>query len=189
MSWRERFPGCVAIRSGPDRSDRGTSLGSKVCSRRPFHPTRAATVSLGPAPLGALGEVHPEVCERFDVAERTLVFELSLAPVFEALPDRVQLHEPSRYPGTYIDIAVVVDDAIAATKVRDVIARAGEPEVVSVRLFDVYRGEQVGDGKKSLAFALEMRAADKTMTDEEALGVRDRILPALQERTGGTIRA
>ncbi len=129
-------------------------LGFVPARGKPFHPTRAATVSLGSAPLGALGEVHPEVCERFDVAERTLVFELSLAPVFEALPDGVQLRELSRYPGTYIDIAVVVDDAIAATKVQDVIAGAGKPEVVSVRLFDVYRGEQVGDGKKSLAFAL-----------------------------------
>ena len=56
-------------------------------------------------------------------------------------------------------------------------------------MFDVYRGKQVGEGKKSLAFALELRATDGTMTDDEALEVRDRILPALQERTGGTIRA
>jgi len=156
---------------------------------KPFHPTRAATVSLGSASLGALGELHPDVCARFEVAERTLVFELSLAPVFEALPERVQLREPSRYPATYIDLAVVVDDAVASTKVRDVIAGAGAPEVVSVRLFDVYRGEQVGEGQKSLAFALELRAEAGTMTDEEAVVVRDRILPALQERTGGTIRA
>jgi phenylalanyl-tRNA synthetase beta chain len=156
---------------------------------KPFHPTRAATVSLGSAPLGALGELHPDVCERFDVAQQTLVFELSLAPVFEALSERVQLREPSRYPASYIDLAVVVDDAVASAKVRDVIAGAGAPEVVSVRLFDVYRGEQVGEGKKSLAFALELRAETGTMTDEEALLVRDRILPALQERTGGTIRA
>ena len=156
---------------------------------KPFHPTRAATVSLGSAPLGALGELHPEVCERFDVAERTLAFELSLAPVFEALPERMQLRQPSRYPATYIDLAVVVEDDIASAKVHDVIARAGAPEVVSVRLFDVYRGEQVGEGKKSLAFALELRAEDATMTDEQAVEVRDRILPALQERTGGTIRA
>jgi phenylalanyl-tRNA synthetase beta chain len=156
---------------------------------KPFHPTRAATVSLGSAPLGALGELHPDVCERFDVAERTLVFELSLAPVFEAMPERVQLRELSRYPATYIDLAVVVDDAVASAKVRDVIAGAGAPEVVSVRLFDVYRGEQAGEGKKSLAFALELRAEAGTMTDEEAVVVRDRILPALQERTGGTIRA
>jgi phenylalanyl-tRNA synthetase beta chain len=156
---------------------------------KPFHPTRAATVSLSSAPLGALGELHPDVCERFDVAERTLVFELSLAPVFEALPERVQLREPSRYPAAYLDLAVVVDDAIAAGMVGDVIARAGAPEVVSVRLFDVYKGHQVGEGQKSLAFALELRAEAGTMTDEEALVVRDRILPALQERTGGTIRA
>ena len=155
---------------------------------KPFHPTRAATVSLGSAPLGALGELHPDVCARFDVAERTLAFELSLAPVFEALPERVQLREPSRYPATFIDLAVVVDDAVASAKVRDVIAGAGAPEVVSVRLFDVYKGQQVGEGKKSLAFALELRAEEGTMTDDEALKVRDRILPALQERTGGTIR-
>jgi phenylalanyl-tRNA synthetase beta chain len=155
----------------------------------PFHPTRAATVSLGAVPLGALGELHPEICERFDVAERTLVFELSLAPLFEALPERVQLQAPSRYPGAYLDLAVVVEEAVAAGKVREVIARAGVPEVVSVRLFDVYRGEQVATGMKSLAFALEMRIEGRTMTDDEALEVRDRILPALQERTGGTIRA
>jgi phenylalanyl-tRNA synthetase beta chain len=101
----------------------------------------------------------------------------------------VQLREPSRYPATFIDLAVVVDDAVASAKVRDVIAGAGAPEVVSVRLFDVYKGQQVGEGQKSLAFALELRAEDGTMTDEEALMVRDRILPALQERTGGTIRA
>ena len=164
-------------------------LGFVLAKGKPFHPTRAATVSLGSAALGAVGELHPDVCERFDVAERTLVFELSLAPVFEALHGRVQLREPSRYPAAYIDLAVVVDDGVAAAKVQDVINRAGSPEVVSVRLFDVYRGEQVGEGKKSLAFALELRAEDGTMTDDEALEVRDRILPALQERTGGTIRA
>ncbi|MGH2699135.1 MAG: phenylalanine--tRNA ligase subunit beta [Actinomycetota bacterium] len=165
------------------------ALGFVPAKGMPFHPTRAATVSLRTVPLGALGELHPDVCERFDVAEHTLVFELSLAPVFEALPERVQLQEPSRYPGTYLDLAVVVDEAVAASEVRDVIARAGAPEVVSVRLFDVYRGEQVEAGKKSLAFALELRSEGRTMTDDEALKVRDRILPALQERTGGSIRA
>jgi len=164
-------------------------LGFVPAKGMPFHPTRAATVSLGSAPLGALGELHPDVCERFDIAERTLVFELSLAPVFEALPERVQIAEPSRFPATYLDLAVVVDDSVAAGKVRDVIERAGAPEVVSVRLFDVYRGDQVPDGMKSLAFALQLRAEGKTMTDDEAIEVRDRILPALQERTGGTIRA
>lgn len=155
----------------------------------PFHPTRAATVSINRVPLGAFGELHPDVCARFDVAERTLVVELSLAPLMSALPEKVQVADLPRLPATYIDLAVVVDEGVAASKVRDVIAGAGGPELVSVRLFDVYRGEQIERGKKSLAFALELRSEDKTMTDDDALAVRARILPALQERTGGIIRA
>ena len=154
----------------------------------PFHPTRAATVGLGATALGAVGELHPEICEHFDVAERTLVFELSLAPLFDVLPKRVQATELARLPATLLDIALVVDEDTAAGKVQRVIEHAGSPEVTSVRLFDVYRGEQIAAGKKSLAFALELRSETKTLTDEEALAVRDRILPALQERTGGTIR-
>jgi phenylalanyl-tRNA synthetase beta chain len=154
----------------------------------PFHPTRGATVCLGTTPLGAVGELHPEICEHFDVAERTLVFELSLAPLFGALPEPVQVTELARFPSAFLDIAVVVDEDIAAGKVQRVIEQAGSPEVASVRLFDVYRGEQVAAGKKSLAFALELRSESKTLTDSEALAVRERILPALQERTGGTIR-
>ena len=165
----------------------GTEFGR--AKGKPFHPTRGATVNLGSHPLGALGELHPEVCERFDVAEGTLAFELSLAPLLDALPERVQVTDPPRHPATYLDLAVVVDEPIAAARVGSVIEKAGAPEVSSVRLFDVYRGEQVGEGKKSLAFALELRAGDRTMTDDEALAVRDRILPALQERTGATIRA
>lgn len=154
----------------------------------PFHPTRAATVGLGATPLGAVGELHPEICEHFDVAERTLVFELSLAPLFGMLPTRVQAAELARLPATLLDIAVVVDENTAAGEVQRVIEQAGSPEVTSVRLFDVYRGVQIAAGKKSLAFALELRSQAKTLTDSEALAVRDRILPALQERTGGTLR-
>ncbi|MGH2826955.1 MAG: phenylalanine--tRNA ligase subunit beta [Actinomycetota bacterium] len=154
----------------------------------PFHPARAATVGLGTTPLGAVGELHPEICEHFDVAERTLVFELSLAPLFGMLPKRVQATELARLPATLLDVAVVVDEDTAAGEVQRVIERAGSPEVTSVRLFDVYRGEQIAAGKKSLAFALELRSQAKTLTDSEAIAVRDRILPALQERTGGTIR-
>ena len=154
----------------------------------PFHPTRAATVSMGRVPLGAFGELHPDICARFDVAERTLVLELSLAPLISALHERVQVADLARLPATYIDLAVVVDEGVAASKVRDVIVRAGTPELVSVRLFDVYRGEQIEGGKKSLAFALELRSEDKTMTDDDVLAVRARILPALEERTGGIIR-
>jgi phenylalanyl-tRNA synthetase beta chain len=155
----------------------------------PFHPTRAASIALGPDAVGGLGELHPDVCARFDVAPGAVALELALPRLFDAIPGRVEPEELARFPATLIDLAVVVDERIAAGAVQEVIRRAGAPEVVSVRLFDVYGGQQVPEGQKSLAFGLELRLGDRTMTDEEAMAVRDRILPAIEERTGGKLRS
>jgi phenylalanyl-tRNA synthetase beta chain len=155
----------------------------------PFHPTRAASISIAGTAAGALGELHPDVCERFDVPEGTVAFELSLAPVVASLPERVKIRELPKFPPLLIDLAVVVDDAVPAQTVDEIVREAGAPDVASARLFDLYRGDQVPDGKKSLAFALEIRAEDRTLTDEEALQVRDRIVAALGERVGAQLRA
>jgi phenylalanyl-tRNA synthetase beta chain len=155
----------------------------------PFHPTRAADVIVAGTAIGIFGELHPDVLERFDVHAGSVAFELALAPVFAALPDRVQAVPPPRFPATFMDLAVVVDDEVPATAVAAVIVEAGAPEVASARLFDLYRGDQVGEGKKSLAYALELRAPDRTMTDEKAASVRDRIVPALAKAVGGGLRA
>lgn len=154
----------------------------------PFHPTRAAAVLSEGKTIGVMGEVHPDVCRTTDVPEGTVIFEIALAPVLAHLGRRTEVEELPRFPSTLIDLAVVVDHRVAAGKVSDIIRRAGEPEVVSVRLFDLYEGEQIGEAKKSLAFSLEMRAPDRTMTDEEALKVRDRIVGALSERVGAEMR-
>ena len=154
----------------------------------PFHPTRAAAVSLNTAPLGALGELHPEVCERFDVPEGTVAFELALGPILAALPPRPQVELLDKYPAIYIDLAFVVDADVPAERIGDLIAKAGEPEVVNSVLFDIYTGEQIPAGKKSLAYSLELRVGDRTLTDEDAEGVRDRILGAVRERTGAELR-
>jgi phenylalanyl-tRNA synthetase beta chain len=145
----------------------------------PFHPTRGATVALEGVGLGVLGELHPDVCADWDVAEGTVAFELALGPLVAALPGQIRAPELPKYPGTFIDVAVVVDESVPASRVEAIIRRAGEPEVVTVRLFDLYRGEQVDAGKKSLAYALELRSAERTLTDEDALAVRDRIISGL----------
>ena len=155
----------------------------------PFHPTRAAAVSLNGTALGALGEIHPEVCERFDVPEGSVAFEIAVAPIVAALPPRPQVAELGRYPAIYLDLAFVVDAGVPSEKIGDLIAKSGEPEVTKVELFDVYTGEQVPAGKKSLAFALELRVPGRTLTDEDAGVVRDRILGAVGERTGAKLRA
>ena len=154
----------------------------------PFHPTRAAHVLIGDLPVGTAGEIHPEVCGRFDVPEGTVAFEVALDGLFEGLPDRPQVRELPRYPAIYLDLAVVVDDGVAAERLTALIKAAGAPEVVGATLFDVYRGDQVPPGKKSLAYSLELRASDRTLTDTDADRVRNRILVALEERTGAVLR-
>ena len=105
-----------------------------------------------------------------------------------ALPGKPKVGELSRFPGNLIDIAIVVDKDVAAVETEKVIVDAGAPEVTTVRLFDVYEGDQIASSKKSLAYALELRADDRTLTDAEASAVRDRIVAALAERFGAELR-
>ena len=155
----------------------------------PFHPTRAATIEIQGATVGALGEIHPDVCDRFDVPGGTVAFELSLSALFAALPGRPRVGELPKFPSIFIDLAVVVDDSVPAASVQTIIAELGRPETVSVRLFDLYRGDQIAAGKKSLAYALELRSSEKTMTDGEAAGVRERVVAGLADRTGAELRS
>ena len=162
--------------------------GFAEASGPPFHPTRAAAVLFGGDRIGAIGELHPDVCARYDVPKKTVAFELALLPLWAALPERVKVEELSRYPAVFIDLALVVDDELPAETVESLIRRAGEPELQSVTLFDVYRGEQVPEGKKSLAYALELRSHERTLTDADSERVEERILGALRERTGAELR-
>ena len=158
-------------------------------SGMPLHPTRAANVSVGGHTAGTLGELHPDVCERFDVARGTVVAELALPALFASPLARVKAAGLSRFPAVYIDLAVVVDEAIPAATVTLAIQQAGAPEATSVRLFDLYRGEQVTAGRKSLAYALELRSPEGTLTDDDAARVRDRIVDALSHEFGAELRA
>ena len=171
------------------RSLRLQPPGSSPAKGMPFHPTRAARVSLDGADLGAVGELHPDVCERFDVPTGTTVLEIALGPVFAAAPGRPRAADLPRFPPILLDLAVVVDEAVPAAEVLGCIRDAGDPEVRSVRLFDVYRGDQIPDGSKSLAYSLELRDPSKTLTDEEANAVRERIVSELTSRFGATLRA
>jgi phenylalanyl-tRNA synthetase beta chain len=158
-------------------------------SGAPFHPTRAATILLHGTSVGALGELHPDVCDGFGVPEGTVILELAAGSLIATVPDREKVEELPRFPANYIDLALVVEESVPAGRVEELIREAGAPELASVRLFDVYRGEQIGEGLKSLAYALELRAQDRTLTDAEALSVRERIVEMLADRTGAEIRA
>jgi phenylalanyl-tRNA synthetase beta chain len=164
------------------------SLGFTAVEEMPFHPTRAASVSLGSTKLGVIGELHPTVCERFDIPGGAVALELILGPLLAALPERVKVEELSRYPAVYVDLAVVVGDDVPAARVEHVIRSAGAPELVAAALFDVYKGEQVPPGHKSLAYALELRSHERTLSDDDVQVVFARILAELEERTGARLR-
>ncbi|HEX3326907.1 MAG TPA: phenylalanine--tRNA ligase subunit beta [Actinomycetota bacterium] len=155
----------------------------------PFHPTRAARLTWGDTAFGALGELHPDVCEAFDVAPGTIAFEVAVETLLAALPGPPTPPSLPRFPAVLIDLAIVVDAAQEAGAITDAIRSAGAPETTNVRLFDVYSGPQVPEGKKSLAFALALRVPDRTLTTEDAAVVKDRIVAELAERFGARLRA
>jgi phenylalanyl-tRNA synthetase beta chain len=159
----------------------------------PFlHPGRAAEVVVDAREAGWLGELHPAVAADFGLAELErppVLLELDLGvvlPVAERVTRRYE--DLITYPAVVQDIAVVVDEAVEARTVADTVAAAGGAELRSVHVFDVYRGEQVGKGRKSLALRLEFRSADRTLTDAEVAERRDRIRDAVAHETGGTLR-
>ncbi len=151
-------------------------------------PGRAGRVLVGEVEAGWVGEMHPLVCRAWDL-EAAVAFELDLAPLVDASPIGGEGYEDViTYPAVEQDIAVVVDEPVEAARVREVVADAGGDLLRSISLFDLYRGEQAGKGRKSLALRLEFRAADRTLTDEEVAGVRARIEAALAEQLGGSLR-
>jgi phenylalanyl-tRNA synthetase beta chain len=165
----------------------GTELSFAAATEPFLHPGRAAAVSVDGAPAGWLGEVHPLVCREWGI-EAAVAFELDAAPLLAAAGAGEETYEDvTTFPAVYQDLAVVVPDEVAAVDVRAAVIAAGGDLLHSAEVFDLYRGDQVGEGKVSLALGLEFRAPDRTLTDEEVSGLRKAIEAAL-EAIGGSLR-
>jgi phenylalanyl-tRNA synthetase beta chain len=158
---------------------------------RPFlHPGRAATVIAGAdeRKLGWIGELHPAVLRAWDIGGTAAVFEIDFDLLAQLAPGTRAFEEISTFPAVIQDIAVMVDEDVLAAEVEDAVALGGGDLLERMSLFDVYRGEQVGEGRKSLALRLEFRAPDRTLTDEEVAERRTAIEREL-EALGGRLRA
>jgi phenylalanyl-tRNA synthetase beta chain len=146
---------------------------------QPFlHPGKAAEMD-----AGWLGELHPAELEG-DWG----VFELDLATLFEPVPERIVYEDVITFPALRQDIAVVVAEDVEAGALVDVACEAGGAEVRDVRVFDVYRGEQVGEGRKSVALHLAFQSPERTLSDDDAAALRARIVAALADRFGAELR-
>jgi len=154
-----------------------------------FHPGKSAALRLGEQPLGMLGELHPQVAERFGLGDLPLVAaELEAGPLLAAVPDRYAVEPVAAVPPVFEDLALIVGRDLPAEQVRLAILAAGEPLVREVRLFDVYQGPQIGAGKVSLAYSLTYQASDRTLTDEEVAEVRRRVVAVLERELGAKLR-
>jgi phenylalanyl-tRNA synthetase beta chain len=158
---------------------------------RPFlHPGRTATVLAGDErKLGWIGELHPSVARAWDLGDATVAaFELDADLIAELAGGPQPYRDVTSFPAVIQDIAVVVDEELPAGEVARAVRRAAGPLLDRLGLFDVYTGEQVGPGRKSLALRLEFRSPDRTLTDEEVAGARIAIEAELA-KLGGALRA
>jgi phenylalanyl-tRNA synthetase beta chain len=153
-----------------------------------LHPTRGATVNLGETGIGVVGEVDPAVLERHGIDERVAYLEVDLGAVLAASVDARPYRPVSRFPSSDIDLAFVVDDAVPATAVEATIGDAAGDLLVRLGLFDVFRSEQVGTGRRSLAYGLRLQSLDRTLTDADVAAVRDRVIDVVKQAHGAELR-
>lgn len=158
-----------------------------------FHPGKCARVLCGELQVGVFGELHPLVREHYDWPAgyqnvAILAAELDLDAIRTLTPDRYETQAVPEYPPVLEDMAVVVDETLPSERVAQVIRGAGGKTLCGLRLFDVYVGEQVGVGKKSLAYSLTYQAPDRTLTDKEVVQIRQRIIRRLEQELGAQLR-
>ncbi|MDY3127351.1 MAG: phenylalanine--tRNA ligase subunit beta [Corynebacterium sp.] len=165
----------------------GVEITVESAQEKPWHPGRCAAIKVGETVVGFAGELHPQTLEALGLPARTCAMEIDVTalPLEEVFPAPVL----SAFPALHQDLALVVDESVPAESVRLIIKEAAGELLEHVELFDVFRGEQLGEGKKSLAFTLVFRAADRTLTDEEVNAHRAAAADLAFQRVGAAMRA
>jgi len=154
-----------------------------------LHPGKAAEVRAGDKVIGAFGEMHPLVKEQYELGDSpVLVAEFDL-DIMRAIAPTYGIKTIPETPPIYEDIALILDESVKAETVEALIRQTGGRSVTNVRLFDLYRDEKIGEGKKSLAYALTYQAEDKTMTDADAAAIRNKIVKRLEKEVGAKLRS
>ena len=152
-----------------------------------FHPGRCATIIYNDIYIGTFGEVHPEVVDNYNLGQRVYLAELDLD--FDN-SDRTIIYNPlPKYPATSRDIALLVKDEVIVKQIEDIIKANGEDLVESYKLFDVYKGSQIAEGYKSIAYSITYRSKDKTLTDDDVNKVHHNIIRELEEKLDAKLRS
>ncbi|WP_315117478.1 phenylalanine--tRNA ligase subunit beta [uncultured Clostridium sp.] len=153
-----------------------------------FHPGKTAKVFIGQKLLGTLGEIHPDITDNYGVEERCYVAELNLDLLYQYANVNKAYKPLPKYPAVTRDIALIVDDEVMVQDIEGIIAKQGGKMVENIKLFDIYKGKQIDEGKKSVAYSIVYRLENKTLTDGEVNKVHDKIVRTLENRLGATLR-
>ncbi|HWH28694.1 MAG TPA: phenylalanine--tRNA ligase subunit beta, partial [Mycobacteriales bacterium] len=168
----------------------GLDLELRAAAHAPFHPGRCAEVLLDGRRVGLAGELHPRTVSALGLPARTCAAEAHLDELVDAAAGRGPVPAPlvSHFPHAAVDVALVVGDGTPAADVEAALRDGAGPLLEHLRLFDVYTGPQVGEGQRSLAYALRFRAPDRTLTDDEVLAARDAAVAEAGRRAGAVLR-
>jgi phenylalanyl-tRNA synthetase beta chain len=155
-----------------------------------FHPGKCARVLIEHKQTGVLGELHPQVTKNYDMPETALLAaEFNLDAIIEAVPAHFDIGSIPTQPPILEDIALIVNENVPAAEVEKLIRQTGGRTITDVNLFDVYRGDQIGVGKKSLAYSLTYQNPERTLTDKDAAKLRNKIVKRLESELGARLRS
>ena len=154
-----------------------------------MHPGKTAQIMVGQTPIGVLGELHPRVKQNYDfLTPAVYVAEIDLEGLLPLIPLRFESQPVSVFPPVLEDIAIIVEEAVPADRVERLIRQTGGKLLADVRLFDVYRGDRIGAGKKSLAYSMTYQAQDHTIESAESTALRNKIVRRLERELGAVLR-
>ena len=153
-----------------------------------FHPGRTARLIISGRECGIIGEIHPEVVQKFGAAQRNYIAVIDIEPLKGNASLMAEYKPLPKFPAVSRDIAMLVDDSVMVKEIEQIISRRAGNILEQIKLFDVYKGKQVPDGKKSVAYSITFRAADRTLTDEEVAKAMSNITTTLSEKLGAQLR-
>jgi len=153
-----------------------------------FHPGKSCNIFLGDEPVGSLGELHPDVLEQFGIEQSVYFFEINVENLVAHSMDTVTVSAPSRFPDSIRDIAMLIADEVPFMTIRECVKALRIKEIEEISIFDLYRGEHIPQGQKSIAIRLRYRSHDRTLTDEEVARLHERVINQLMDEIKVTIR-
>jgi phenylalanyl-tRNA synthetase beta chain len=161
-----------------------------VATQAFLHPRRSARLVVGGCPVGLLGELHPDVVDALELSGTVVYAEIIVADLLAAREAGApQVRSLPRFPASTRDLAIEVDESVVAGSVAELLRQAGGKLLEQVKLFDLYRGGQLGTGKKSLAFRLTYRDPEATLTDQRVDDAHSKVVAEASKRFGGSLRA